>query len=999
MKKLILLLICLLLAIPCQARTITVDDDGPAHFNTIQAAINDANDGDEIVVNPGIYTGDGNRDIDFLGSAITVRSIDPNEPNIVSATVIDCQRSGRGFYFHTEEDANSVLDGFTILNGNAYYGGAIYCYGSSPTIRNCRISRNEAVWGAGIFCKQRSCATISNCIIYGNTGHGISCSRSSDSTINNCLIIGNTAGGIFCYIYSSPIISNCTISENIGAWGGGILSQSYSNPIVSNCILWENRATYGNEIALLGATYPSTITVTYSDVQGGASEVYVCSGCTLNWGPGNVDANPMFMDANGLDEVLCTEDDNLRLFGGSPCIDAGDNSAVTPSLPTDIEGNPRIINGTVDMGAYEGAHQGFMLNTKSLKISEGEIATFTVALVMDPNRIVEVTVAHQSGDTDIFVDSGALLIFDSSNYAIPQSVTLMAAEDADNLNGTATVWISASGFVTNWISATEVDNDEPISNILFVDASSPGVNNGASWAQAYTELRDAMSIAATFPQVTEIRVAQGIYRPAGPNGSREATFQLINGVIIQGSYAGFGEPDPDVRDVDLYETILSGDLYGNDIEVNDPCDLLNEPTRAENSYHVVTGSGTDVNTILDGFTIIAGNANGRSYLEDPEDHGGGIYIYSGNPTVINCRFIGNSAERGGGMYNDERAGEGNLTIMNCKFIANSAHRGGGMYNYKSKSILTNCAIISNSAKSLGGGICNVYSSITLTNCIFSGNSASSGGGMCSSGGSPNVTNCIFTGNSAVYNGGGMANCVCSPIVSKCIFHGNSASITGGGIYNASSSPVLTNCTFSDNSAENGGGIHNCEDRGPGGGDPSNPTLTNCTFSGNSAENGGAMSTDYGSPMVTNSILWDGDNEIWNNDGSTIAITYSDIWGGYAGTGNIDADPCFADPNNDNYHLKSQAGRWDANEGRWAIDDVTSPCIDAGNPQNPIREESFPNGGIINMGAYGGTAEASKSYFGEPVCETIVAGDINGDCIVDWKDFAFMALHWLRDENP
>jgi len=85
--------------------------------------------------------------------------------------------------------------------------------------------------------------------------------------------------------------------------------------------------------------------------------------------------------------------------------------------------------------------------------------------------------------------------------------------------------------------------------------------------------------------------------------------------------------------------------------------------------------------------------------------------------------------------------------------------------------------------------------------------------------------------------------------------------------------------------------------------------------------------------------------------------------------------------------------------RWTKDEVTSLCIDAGDPASPIGLEPFPNGGIINMGAYGGTAEASKSYFGEPVCEIIVAGDINGDCKVNFTDFAIMAEHWLEDNSP
>ncbi|MHC4745366.1 MAG: hypothetical protein ACYS8Z_25925 [Planctomycetota bacterium] len=73
--------------------------------------------------------------------------------------------------------------------------------------------------------------------------------------------------------------------------------------------------------------------------------------------------------------------------------------------------------------------------------------------------------------------------------------------------------------------------------------------------------------------------------------------------------------------------------------------------------------------------------------------------------------------------------------------------------------------------------------------------------------------------------------------------------------------------------------------------------------------------------------------------------------------------------------------------------LRSLCIDAGDPNRSLGLEPFPNGGRINMGAYGATAEASKSYFGKPPCETIVAGDINGDCIIDARDFALLAWNW------
>jgi hypothetical protein len=149
--------------------------------------------------------------------------------------------------------------------------------------------------------------------------------------------------------------------------------------------------------------------------------------------------------------------------------------------------------------------------------------------------------------------------------------------------------------------------------------------------------------------------------------------------------------------------------------------------------------------------------------------------------------------------------------------------------------------------------------------------------------------------------------------------------------------------------------------------------------------------------LCNCIVWDDGNQIWNGDGSTITVGHSDVRGLQSstydpcdgllwGSGNIDADPRFADPGHwdDNgtpenlsdgvwvdgdYHLKSQAGRWDPVSGNWVRDELTSRCIDAGDPNSPIGEEPFPNGGRINMGAYGGTAEASKSWLGEAVLDT------------------------------
>jgi hypothetical protein len=286
---------------------------------------------------------------------------------------------------------------------------------------------------------------------------------------------------------------------------------------------------------------------------------------------------------------------------------------------------------------------------------------------------------------------------------------------------------------------------------------------------------------------------------------------------------------------------------------------------------------------------------------------------------------------------------------------------------------------------------NINNSVTLSNCSFignlayaSGNEYGCGGGVYTSG-NPTIANCTFSQNLAERFGGGMY-IAGNAVIDNCIFSGNSAGKEGGGMCIAFWKPMLTNCTFAGNLAKNGKAL----------------ACAHGVFSGG------------GNVQGINCILWDGGDEIfWAPAPSKVDITYSDIKDGWPGEGNIDKDPCFAapgywdpngtpqDPNNDfwvdgDYHLKSQAGRWDANSASWVKDEVTSLCIDAGDPASPIGLEPFPNGGIINMGAYGGTAEASKSYFGEPVCETVVAGDINGDCIVNLKDFAFMAFHWLEE---
>jgi predicted outer membrane repeat protein len=247
-------------------------------------------------------------------------------------------------------------------------------------------------------------------------------------------------------------------------------------------------------------------------------------------------------------------------------------------------------------------------------------------------------------------------------------------------------------------------------------------------------------------------------------------------------------------------------------------------------------------------------------------------------------------------------------------------------------------------------------------------------------------NCILDGftitggaTTNFYRGGG-ASIGKYAIVRNCIFRENYAEDGGGAIYAGAScdgtGTAAINCTFVNNIVAGGGGAVRIR-----GGHGDTITLRNCISWANSSPDLAVQNSGKcGVPTIH----------------ADFSILQSD-W--YWAKNCIVADPCFADPCNGDYHLKSQAGRWDPTSQTWVQDDVTSIAIDAGNPADPVGPEPFPNGGFINMGAYGGTSEASKSYFGGPVCQTIVAGDINGDCIVDFKDFAIMALHWLNNNNP
>ena len=289
--------------------TIHVPTDQP----TIQAGIDAASTGDIVLVADGTYTGEGNKNIDFKGKAITVQS--ENGPE---TTIIDCEGNGRGFYIHSGEQQDSVVSGFTVKNGKGqegpdflYHGGGIYCENSSPTIDNCIITENSSYYGNGISI-WGGAPTISNCTITGNyliftsgNGGGIFCHETS-ALITNCTITGNQAGGIFCR-GGSPTVTKCTITGNsttgTPSYGGGISSEN-SSILISDCLIKNNSAGHGGGISFRGGS-PTIIrssivdnnsTQVISGGGGGGGGIYC--GSDLYFNPANSIITNCFINGN-----------------------------------------------------------------------------------------------------------------------------------------------------------------------------------------------------------------------------------------------------------------------------------------------------------------------------------------------------------------------------------------------------------------------------------------------------------------------------------------------------------------------------------------------------------------------------------------------------------------------------------------------------------------------------------------------------------------------------
>jgi predicted outer membrane repeat protein len=821
---------------------------------------------------------------------ITVLSgdIDNNDSQVPMITDLTTVTGNLTNSYHVVTGAdNATLDGFTITAGNADgnwvgstgNGGGLYNYHADPTLANIIFIGNRASAGGGLS-NTYSSPVLSFVTFDGNKATGF-------------------GGGMFNYSNSSPALINVSFINNLAQEGGG-MDNDHSNPILMDVTFSKNGLTYsGGEGAGMSNYFssPSLTNVAFRE----NSPAYLGGGMS-NYGSDpflrNVifDKNSATAGGAGLNNHYSSGPRLIDVtFSGNTTTGAGGGMRNAYNSKPDLLSVTFHANSAIEGGAMYNLSSGPLLTNVTISGNTADYGGGIVNISHSTPSLTHVTVNNNTATTS----GGGMYIYnDSPGSTIGNSIFWGNMGGMQIENGSITLTVSNSivqgGCPTNGICANVIAVDpklgllgnyggSTLTNPL--SAESPAIDQGSDTIcpatdqrgmarpqgancdigayeyDGYAAVRYARPAGLTVGECSswanacevsyalvnavsgqEIWTAAGIYKPTGGT-DRAVSFALKNGVGVYGGFDGT-ETGRGQRDPAANETILSGDLLGNDIGF---------ANNEENSYHVVIGSNTDTSAILDGFTIRGGNANGgvQGYF------GGGIYNASGSPTLTNLTFSGNSATyQGGGMYN---SASGSPTLIIVTFSGNTAEAGGGMYNASGSPTLTDVIFSTNSASSSGGGMYN-GSSTTLMNVTFSNNTASAGGGMYNYHSSTTLTNVTFSGNAATNRGGGIYNSVySSPALTNVTFSGNTATSQGGGMYNiALVNPRLTNVTFSGNSAASGGGIQNA---------------------GNN------------SPVIDDTILWGDGTEISNG---TPIITDSVVQGGCPSgascTNVIDADP-------------------------------------------------------------------------------------------------------------
>jgi hypothetical protein len=680
--------------------------DASGNLTAIMAV---AQPGDEIWVATGIYkpTTGTDRNFSFIlkngvnmyggfngtESTLALRDIAAN-PTILSGDINpnNDEDSYHVVVGNLVANGTTIFDGFTITGGRAngnpgsnleYYsfGGGMYFIGLSPIIRNCIFTQNEAQFGGAITFKNNEntpyqfaiSPKIENCRFYNNSalffGGAFLVDRTPNITFTHCQFFNNTAfqgGAGYSNLLDGNIYNDCLFYNNTAEEASCVYGAS-TIETYNNCVFWGNTATVGGGVFTLDYT-----SFTFNH----------CS-FAQNTSPTN--------------STIYIRERYSLLKATNSIIWSVDANAI--SIPSQINTLP-IISHSIIKGGYAGCINcpGGNGNVDPLFNNEADLDGANDVLVTadDGLRLTGRSPALNAGTfTTVVTD-----ILGQERY--PNSAAFVKAD---------------LGAYENGICNTALTR-------LYVNDDAQGDNTGSSWANALTNLRIAINIANTCPNVTEVWVAKGIYKPTDTQ-DRSFSFNMKNNLAIYGGFAS-NETLLSQRIWQKNPTILSGDI---------------NPANEEDTYNVIYNFELNGTAVLDGFTITGGRAT------DTND------------------------KNGAGMNNSDA----DVIIRNCVFKNNSAiGNGGGMYNKTSIVNISNSVFAENNSDFGGGGLFNALSSdITCYNSVFTNNtSVGYGGGITNNGSNPIYINCTIVGNNATLAGDGMQNTGSNPALINCVLFGN-----------------------------------------------------------------------------------------------------------------------------------------------------------------------------------------------------------------------------------
>jgi hypothetical protein len=754
-------------------------------YTSIQTALAAASALDEIWVAAGTYTPTDSSDRfatfqlingvalygGFAGTENSrqLRDWNANE-TILSGAIGNPVRDDNSLHVVTANDVDTttILDGFTITGGyasddnpgnpNGYYGGGILIINSSPTIVNTIIRNNLALLrGGGIllilggtpsftnvtFSNNASGGSFDNHHYYGkgggmytDSGHpafsnvsfisnyskgagaGLLCK--GHGTLIDCEFFDNEGDAVKFELSGTAIIERCVISDNDGS---GIVSGSGTHVTLRNSALSGNGG--GGAIIRVGSV-ENTLFQNNSGAYGGGMRI----------GNDVTITNAAFIDNTAL------EGNGIYMSYGSAVL-----TNVTFAHNTSPFGAAiRVVSGEIQI------HNAIVWgnNVPPTEIDPGASLTFSHSLVEGSGgSSAWIPSIGTDGGNNIDADP---LYADASALDMRLSAGSPAINAGDN---SAPYLLSTDLDGRIRIAEGTVDMGAyeftcPAGSRLYVNAGAFRAGDGTSWSEPFTALQQALVAACS--TVTEIWVAAGTYVPT-TSTDRYRSFRLRNGLSIYGGFAGT-EASFHQRNLAIHPTVLSGDIASGD--------------QTDNSYHVMTGSGTDSTAVLDGFIITGGYADGDS----PHNSGGGMINVTGSPTVRNVHFVNNVA----------------------------VWSGGAMYNYiNSRTHIVNTVFWDNWGMNSGGAVHNVVSNPWFTNATFHGNYSLSGGGMLNSASDPIMINTISSGN----DGGEIINVSSNPVISYSLIQGSGGSeswnpafgIDGGN--NIDADPLFTDAANGD----------------------------------------------------------------------------------------------------------------------------------------------------------------------------------------------------------